>query len=341
MTDEKKNESEIFEPKNLNEEDRSSNKLIRLLSTVQQGWKVSLIRTHPSWCRGHLETIEIFDDVETIDIDYIIRVWGGQRIHLKVHDEKGQWLGGTSVSLFTYQPKRNGKVITMDQFQESHLPAPNSPVFHQAPPQLQPPQSMNMAEIIKLMQSNKNFDLGVALKFMEKMQQPPQPQPQVQNPMEQMMSMFGMFKQMQEMMSEIAPPSGGLGGEESFMPMVGELVKGLMTQHQQPIPRRQRPSITHAQPPQTNQPSLPKKQEIPDSLSVIADKLASLGADDAAHVVAQALNDMPEDKRGKALQAFFENITPEDIIDNSSIPDKDQDQNDDQAENYSSPYTGQ
>jgi hypothetical protein len=337
MTDEK-NESEIFEPKNLNEEDRSSNKLIRLLSTVQQGWKVSLIRTHPSWCRGHLETIEIFDDVETIDIDYIIRVWGGQRIHLKVHDEKGQWLGGTSVSLFTYQPKRNGKVITMDQFQESHLPAPNSPVFHQAPSQLQPPQSMNMAEIIKLMQSNKNFDLGVAFKFMEKMQ-PPQAQPQFQNPMEQMMSMFGMFKQFQEMMSEIAP-SGGVGSEESIMPMVGELVKGLMAnqaQSQRP-PVRSRPSITHNQ---QTQHTLPKKQEIPDSLSGIADKLASLGADDAAHVVSQALNDMPEDKRGKALQAFFENMTPEDIIDNSSIPDNDQDQDDDQSENYTPPYTGQ
>lgn len=320
-----------FQPK-LSKEQEQAEKLQSLLSNIQQGWKISIAREQPSWCRGHLETIEVYDPSEPFDIDYLIRTWGGQRLHAKVHDESGRWIGGGSISLFSYAPKVHGKEIKeSDYFAQSSAALPPMPHPYQNPP---PAQQLDLKTLVEILRSGKKSELDLALKILDRAPAPA-PAPVVQkqsSPMEQMLSMFQMFGQMKDLFGDMSGSSSG-GDSESLTPIIGDLVKGLMSGQQNIQNDPRKPALVAPRAPGRpgGAPGPAPVHQVPplrpveglgeDNLSQIADKLSALSSNDAVDVLIQALGNMPEDKRAESMQLFFEGISGQNELDGLSNED--------------------
>jgi hypothetical protein len=334
MNDENKPKSEFdatdFEDKLTPDQEKEA-RLARLLSSMGQGWKVSIIRVQPSWCRGHLETVEIYDPSEAIDIDYLIRTWGGQRLHVKIHNEKGDWVGGGSVSLFSYPPLVQGERITPKTVMTETPPSQT-----QINPVQQGPafSGIDIPALFKLLQQGKKSELDLALKILERQPNmaapaPAQPNQPMGSMFEQMGAMMQMFGQMREFLGDMsqggaAPATGG----DDLAPVIGDVVKGLLgTVQQNPQPTQARPTVVGPRPvppvpgtppPGTNNgdhraPDLRPVEGIGvESLSAIANKLAGLSPEDSVDVIIQALGDMPADKRQAAIQTFMQSMMGDD-----------------------------
>lgn len=334
-------QDEATEPKEM----KNANRLQGLLSNLEQGWKLSIYRTQPTWCRGHLESFEIFDpNDQNIDIDYLQRTWGGQKIMVKIHDARGRWLGGGSISLFSFPPMVRGKVLTYDQVQngpQDPNPALGVPPVPQALPAPQP--QIDVARLIEMMQGAKQNDMQLALQMLEqsKVQNAP-PVQQIQPMVEQMMGMFSLFGQMKEMFGQNMGDSPQSGGEESMLPVIGELVKGLMNR-QQPqhapqqvmrrgalAPPRKVPAGVSRRKPVAQSPAAAPipPAAIPEmgvdggnNLAVVANQLGSLSPKDMAEVALEAFGNMTEANREEAMQHFFVNMQGDGNLDDSSFED--------------------
>lgn len=337
-------EKEVDFERPMSKEENQTNRLFRLLSTIEQGWKISIIRTHPSWCRGHLETIEVFEPDDTVDTDYLIRTWGGSRLHLKVHNERGQWIGGGSISLFSYQPKVRGKTINeSDYFSQNPVaPPPAHPMTYGQQPQ------MDIGKLLELLQKGNKSELDLALKILERApmqhQQIPQPQQQgIGSMAEQMVAMFSMMSQMKNFFGDLNGPAQN--DSDSLGPVIGDVVKSLLNHNQTPQSRRALVSTrqkTGPNPTGSAVAPLRPVQELGDRLSDIANKLSSLSPSDAADVLMQALGDMPEDRRKEAMTAFLGNLTEDSTLDgllnqdDTNSQDDQSDYDDDDGDNETS-----
>lgn len=328
-------------------EERAAERVQRLLSTVDQGWKISIIRTQPSWCRGHLETVEVYDPSETVDTDYLIRQWGGQRIHIKVHNEKGQWVGGGSISLFSYPPKVRGREIKEEDFYSSsplqNNPAPFAQQQYTQHPTPAGANQLDLNSLLGLLQKSKKEELQFALELMKRagtggaQPAPAAPAAGMGAMAEQMVSMFQMFGQMKELFGSV---EGGQGGGDELTPIIGDIVSKLFD-GKRDLDSQQRGRGGRALMPPTGGPSSagppagrapdPGDQGVPqlhpvdslqnDTLSGIADKLSSLSPGDASDVLIQALGNMPEEKRNAAMQEFFQNMAGGEIPDPAELLD--------------------
>jgi hypothetical protein len=318
----------ISDPKQ-SKEDQTQQRLEELLSEVESGWKISVVREQPSWCRGHLETFEILDPSEkggTIDVDYLIRMWGGHRLHLRIHNQRGRWLGGGSISLFSYPPKVRGQVLKESDYfgglaGTDRQPAPQQPAgFYPGQPQAAQP-AMDIGKLLELLGKNQKTDMGTLLRVLEFVR----PQAQAtqaampQNPLEQMMQMMSLFKEMKGFLGEFAGTEQSGESADPMTGMFGELIKGMFAGRQQPArtalvpPAKGRPPLTinqHQAPPvpSSPEPAPPLPQTTGgDTLQGMANALAGMSAQDAADVVMLALGNMPEAKRQQAMAGFVEN----------------------------------
>lgn len=303
-------------------EQNSQDRLERLLSSLERGWKVVILRQQPTWCRGHLETIEYFgEDDEPIDIDYLIRTWGGSRLHLKIHNESGQWLGGGSVSLFSYPPKVRGKILKEEDMIGANIghAATVIPAVHN--------QGIDIGKILDILsKKGSGFDAANMVKLIEIAQnrnlaQPAAPPPQ-QNPMEQMIQMATAFKQMQQIFGGGDFGSGGGGDGDNLAPIAAEVVKALVQKKQSP------PSRGALLPPQPQSAPIEKPKPLPSrpkqktdngelkTITQLANKISNMDPDDAAGVVFLALDGMDEKKRAAAMQSFLASMNDDAIIDN-------------------------
>jgi len=297
------------------EEDQRISRLNHILSTVQRGWKISIMREKPTWCCGHLETIEVFSPEEVIDLDYLARTWGGQRLALKIHDQNGRWVGGASIPLYTYPALRRGKAIY------EHDPEPNKtsrsnqyPMYYPTPPQPHT-QGLDFGRALEIMAKSKGNDVKSMLQLMDYYQsRTAQPQ---QNPWDQMMGMLALFKEMKSVFGsfEGLASGSGQGGESSdaFSPVIAEVIKGLITKQNTPVS-----AVKGSLRPPQNQP-LPLTQD-----RSIVDELSNMDPDQAARTVIQALGNMPETKRERAISEFMESMGEEndiDDLDDSSLSD--------------------
>lgn len=324
-----------FQPK-LSKDQEQADRLQKLLSSVQQGWKIHIHREQPSWCRGTLETLEVYDTSEPIDTGYLIRTWGGHRLYIKVHGDGGKWIGGGSISLFSYPPRVHGKLIKEEDFfaqSPAAMPQYQAPYPNQAPA---PAPQFDLRQLMELLQKGKKSELDLALKILDRAPAPqaaPQPVQQMGSMFEQMMSMVQVFGQMRDMFGGMS--DGGSPSEsESMTQMIGDVVKSLM-QGNQNLQGDQRkgalvaPRVPGPPAPDHKVAELRPVQKIgDDTLSGIANKLSSLTANDAAEVVAQALGNMPENKRSEAMQMFFGTMSGNDDLDGTLNNDDTYDQED-------------
>lgn len=76
------------------------------------GVSVMVSRLEPEWCAGYLEEREIIEGAEPIDINYLIKSWGGKRLRCRVRSKRGgnrgQWLRSIDIPLQTWEPLRRG-----------------------------------------------------------------------------------------------------------------------------------------------------------------------------------------------------------------------------------------
>jgi hypothetical protein len=76
------------------------------------GVSVMVSRLEPEWCSGYLEEREIIEGQEPIDINYLIKSWGGKRLRCRVRSKRGgnrgQWLRSIDIPLQTWEPLRRG-----------------------------------------------------------------------------------------------------------------------------------------------------------------------------------------------------------------------------------------
>jgi len=74
-----------------------------------RGYKLAISRDRPRWCVGHLDTWEIDEPISLSDI---AQEFGGQKFSLKVLDNNGKYVKGTSYKVsIDGEPKRDGRII--------------------------------------------------------------------------------------------------------------------------------------------------------------------------------------------------------------------------------------
>jgi len=333
-------EKKDFLPNEIDPEE--GDRLSMLLSNLSMGWKVSILREQPSWARGHLETIEYYgEDQEPIDIDYLIRRWGGRKLTLKIHNERGKWLGGGSVALFSYPPRVHGQVITeadvigLGMNQNQYSQNQQWPSQHSPPPQSPPQSGLDTLKILELMSKQKGggLDWTSAIKLAEMFSatrtQTTQPT-HIQGGFDQMIQMMSAMKQMREFMSDFGG-GGSDGGEDSILPLATEVTKALVSRTQQqnqtfhpptrgalappknwrPSPPVQNTNIVERPKQQNNgeltQPTQPTNTENKrQTVMQLAKAISELDPNDAAGCVALALDGMGEERGQKAMAAFFD-----------------------------------
>lgn len=329
-TDEKNNPNKdyqvvSFEP---SVDEKRQSRLETLLGTIRPNWKISIIRKKPTWCAGHLETLEIDDPAEDqVDIDYLIRTWGGHKIKLMVHDENGVWIGGGSVLLKTFPPKIRG--VELDERThygyipdtQKHLLQPQQ--YGQNMNQSQP--TLDFGRLLDIIQKNakQNGDITPLLKILEftmaRTQPSQQPVQMGQDMIQQMAGMMTIFRDMKTMFgADFAGDSAG--SNDNMMPVISEVVKGLMSQRGEPTRRtglvqpslpaspQETPNIQSIHPPQQSESRQQHESRNDRTLQDVATDLARLSPQDAADVVSMAMGYMPNDKQTAAMQYFMKNM---------------------------------
>lgn len=351
MSDENKNKGvEMFDDSDIGptKDEKTQARLEHLLGNVERGWKISILRVDPSWCRGHLETKEIYDASDQIDIGYLIDNWGGHRLHVKIHDESSRWLGGGSVSLYSYPPKREGVLLKRT---DHYLPAQNElqgspPLHYQQPPAQNPAPQLDIRALLDIVAKQKGTDIGGLLKVLEFAQGRQQPPAQNSSITEQMLGMLSLFREMQSVF-------GGMGGngkdsdDDSFTPVIAEVVKGLVANQSAPPPSRGALSPPQRRPARVSRNVRPPNvtdrdddevepaEQTPQSIQDFANKLATLDPDDAVGVVMMAMDKMPPDKAQTAMTSFLSGMSGDDNLDDSLNPEH----NDRQETDHEDPYS--
>lgn len=281
-------------------DEMESGRLHHLLQNVQSGWKITIYRQAPAWCRGLLETIEIYDPEETIDIEALIRRWGGQALHVRVLQENGRWVGGGTIPLYSYPPKVRGKEIHEHELYT--VPQQQNP--QQQTQQITPfsGNTLDLGKLLDLIAKGKTNEVDILLKMLERIPGlGQQPQQSSVDMMSQMLQMFTLFSKMRTIFGESSPKD-----EESMIPMIGDLVKNLVSGRKQSpvaavLPPRRAPTTVNQNRPLPR----PETSDETANLSDFASRLARLSPTDTAEVVAEALGNMPESKRQEAMTAFL------------------------------------
>lgn len=334
MNDEPKSTTE--ENPEIDEKDRDETyeKLTLALKQLQPGYKIAIKRVKPGWCRGHLETIDVYDPSDPdsqIDIDYLIEQWGGHNLQLLIHSSTGKWVTGVNIPLYTYPPKRHGKLLVQsDVYNDlgNNLSSRMYQNSNQNPIPNSAPQGtgFDINQLVMLMAKQKNADLGTVLKLAEyfKTQQPQISTP-AQNITEQMLSMVSLFKEMKGILGEFGATESS-DSSNDMMPIFGELLRGMMNQNQRSTPENSalsRPrrkiegpksiidheidrKIDNIINDEDNQKPKSPPSSKQKNILTIAQDLSQLSPDDAAGAVLLAMDQMDDSQRNAAMQAFFE-----------------------------------
>lgn len=345
--------NDVTESLQSNETDDQFDALAEGLAQLSPNWKVSIQRVQPAWCKGHLETIDIYDPSDHgIDMDYLIRKWGGRKLWIRILNEKGQYKSSGTINLFSFPPRVNGTELKEHEvygMNENNNPnRPNfQPMTMQHQPAPQPGLGFDIGKIIDLVskKGSAGADIGSIMQIMEfaRGQQQQAPQLQLEGMMAQMTTLMGLMGQMRTMFGDGGGGGGG-GSDDSLSPVIGEVAKALLSR-QQPSAQAAPPRGNLTPPRQQFQaPPPPRPQAAPapvpnpepntlddgDNIEQLATSLANLDPDDAAEAVMLAMDNMPEEKRGLAMQAFFTMGEQRQLDDPSTMTDTNRQDHEDQ-----------
>jgi hypothetical protein len=297
--------------------DRKIEALELELANLQPGVQVILERLRPSWCKGHLEKITVSD--EGLDLDYIIRNWGGHLISVKIVQQGGRIRGSHSLELYTFEPRRFGKLL-----KEPHRPGEDDEAGYQPPaPTPAPSNDMNvMREVFGLMNAARQSEVDtlraiVTAQLQSQAQAPaPAPSTSAPNPLAELVKAANYYKQLDGLFGSKDTPQ--LTGEEQFPAQIMEMAKMFFDKGgEQPRARlvdpqaQQRPVSPPPQiSPRTSAPApapvIPIKEPSGGQKPDIAGMLSGLSANEAAETLIMALGKMDPNKQDDTIEAFMD-----------------------------------
>lgn len=300
-----------IEPEYQEAQDQMS-RLDDVLGEISAGWKISIQRMQPGWCRGHLETIQIADDEKApIGLDYLQEQWGGDVLRVQAKDAKGKVRASVDVPLLSFPPKRWGELLVhpSKRSEQAQVPAQqqNQTLGNieqllnvvdklrgkQAAPQPAPDASTALLEMVKFL-LRQQFN-----------QAQPQPQP-ANNGIQQILEAAKAYQQLKTLFGdadeEKPQPEGNdlLGSIQSILSTYAQ-IKGTDT------PRLSAPNSAPKPNPQPNPQPIAETQPIGSSTPTnLVDAMKTMDGKTIAEMFMRSVAQLPEDKRAQIFGSLFE-----------------------------------
>lgn len=266
-------------------------KLEKLLRDVHPSWQIAIYRVQPGWCKGYLETIEISEDGEPIDLDYLVRIWGGEKLRVRVKDQKNNYVGGCDIPLHSYEPKKWGKL----------LKAP----FDESAPRESANALGSIESILSIVDRLKKNDLDPIVKLLLQQQQSAiQPAP---NGMQQLLESINVIRSLKGLFGD----SGESARPADSSDMFGQINSLLQTYAQ--IKGSADPKKATIVPPVGKLSPINPLAALPGNVKSavsggdnLVDKLSSLDVKGFADNFVMAVGQMPQEKQQSVLTTIFE-----------------------------------
>ena len=285
--------------------------LERELALLQPGTAVILERLKPSWCKGQLEKVTIGDD--GLDLDYLIRTWGGHLLSLKIVGSGNRIKGSHTVELYTFEPRRWGKkLIAPNRMDDDESPPIQNPVMMQPPPSQELALIPQFLEMLNTSRQNEMDTLRTLL--LNQQQQQPAPAATPMGGIGDIVKMATAMNQLKEMFRAEKSTDDQ---PEQFPAQVMDMVKVFLDSknsqpqtrlvapvqqvpQQAPPPSRARVPVAVPSPPlQGNSTSKPMNEQ--DIIS----NITAMAPAHAAETLITALGKMPPDKQSECLAEFM------------------------------------
>lgn len=302
---------DIVPPEERVERDRVE-RLEQELSALSPGAQVIITRLQPTWCKGQLERITVGDD--GIDLDYLIRQWGGQQLELRIQPQGGRIKGRHVIDLFTFDPRRYGEILK-DPVRGTGGSKSESPSREIVT--VPNPQGDSIAQLGGIFEkmfnamearSNSQVELLTTLLAaqMKQTAQAPPASP-AQSSVTELLKMARAMGELKELLGVDAGGGQQLSMEEALPGQVLELLKGF-TQQRQETGARLTPPVPNpaalqggAPPPAENVTQIRK----PDPLAA----LKEMDPQQAADSIADILASMPVNKREEVAEHFYKRLS--------------------------------
>jgi hypothetical protein len=304
----------MTEPERI-EEDRVL-KLETELAHLGPGAQIIIERLRPSWCKGQLEKLTVGE--EGIDLDYLIRTWGGQLLSLKIIGPGNRIRGSHSVELYTYEPRRRGKILREPGYDgdEEDDTAPQV-VLSQAP--APPPNNDAMFKMLELYNGARQSEVEtLRLIVQSQIEASGRTQSPAAMGFGEMFKMLAGFRKMQDLFQRDEPapidPDGAF--PQQVMDLLGMFIqskngdnaKNVITGPAQVRRPQQLATVSPLtgpvqRPASTTPAPAPAPQAQNENL---ATQIAALNPREAAAVLLDALASMPPDRKNQAIAAVFQ-----------------------------------
>lgn len=323
-------ENEIEEKEPILEEPQDAvSRAARWFEGLKSGHTITVTRLKPTWCQGYLEKL-YYVDGEPLDVDYLIRQWGGELLRLQVRNANGAYVSQCDVPLYSFAPRARGQLLQGPQTeQERGLPRheiAQAPVM-QAPAQSPLDTASGLAALLNQLSQSQQQSLKGYIDFLNRNSQP---QTSGLGGLEQIVQVAKVYQQLQSIFGNagpsVPPPIGD--GENAFLPYIADIVKTVL--NKEPGKKRA-PIVGPRQAPLMPQVVAPQSPQVVSGIEELAKTISKLPPKDAAEVVAGAFGMMPEEQRNIAVPRFMEIITGEEIEEYQD-DDEDDDDEDDEPE---------
>ena len=302
----------MTEPERI-EEDRVL-KLQTELAELGPGTQVIIERLRPSWCRGQLEKYTV--GPEGIDLDYLIRTWGGQLLSIKIVGHGNRIRGSHSVELYSYEPRRRGKLLHEPGYEVEDDEDTPQVVVNSASPA--PPDNQLMLGMVQLLNTQHQSQVDTLRTIIAAQIDAASRQSQ-QSPsalgFSEMIKMMGAFSKLRDMFQQDQPVSD-IDPDDAFaqqmMGMLGTFIQGrnentgraaiVGPSERPPLPQQRLAPVA----------PLPAAQRPPAANVVhqpnvnLAQEIAALNPREAAAVLLDALAAMPADRKNQAIAAVWQ-----------------------------------
>lgn len=330
-----------------NETEGEADRVQSALAGLRPGYSVTVYRVRPSWCKGWLEKVDYVDG-EAIDMEYLVKQWGGEVLRVRITDERGKYVQGgqADVPLYSYPPRFHGRILEAPH--DEPIPySKQSPEdrFRQAQAQFLPQAAPNpldsaasLAALIKQLSESQQKGLTNYIDFLTRTA--PQPAPQSFGGIEQVMQLARAWQQLQGIFGAAqaaqAAPAPITSGDD-FLPYLTDIIKTVL----QKDPGRKGPAapatsaisarspVVAPRPRPIPMPQPAAPAPAPDKIGDIARTIAALDPEDAADAIAGAFGLMEESRRAIAIPRFMSIVSGEEEGEEDDDEEEDDDDGDD------------
>lgn len=301
--------------------DRKIETLEMELANLQPGVQVILERLRPSWCKGQLEKITIGD--EGLDLDYLIRTWGGHLLSVKIVGTGGRIKGSHTVELYTFEPRRYGKTLRQpgmgDDEDETGIVMQSA-----APPTQNPFNSFETFKgMMEMMNQSRQSEIDtlrsiLAIQLQQNQTAPAPSAVAAANPMSELLKAANYYKQLEGLFG----PKEPVAAEDQFPGQIMEMAKMFFESRGQNPPAqltdpRPAPKLSAVRPVSVPPPApppvsaTPKPAQNPSSMSGppqndVVSQLSGMDPNSAAETLILALNRMKPEQQDRTIEAFMD-----------------------------------